>query len=110
MPELGTSSREAKRGHWEWIIKEQEESGRSGAAFCRERQISYQTFAYWKKRLSKDRPAARSKASFQELVVSPDALQPDGFELILGSVRIRVPARFDESALRRLLSVVSGSC
>jgi hypothetical protein len=43
-------SRQARR-KWQKLISEQEQSGQSVAAFCRERELGASHFWWWKKRL-----------------------------------------------------------
>lgn len=99
--------RDVKREQWKTVLREQKESGLSAAAFCRERGVSNQSFGYWKKRLAKPAPGA---ARFRELVVASGKSGDQFYEVVLGSVTIRVPSGFDDEDLRRLLSLVSGSC
>ena len=42
----------AKRTHWQAAVAQQELSGLSAAAFCREQGLSYQSFISWRKRLA----------------------------------------------------------
>ena len=104
-------SREENRIRWEGIVQQQSESGLSAAAFCREQQISYQSFGYWKRRLQRgdEQPLVQS-SRFQEVRIAPGP-EPEGmFEVILGAVTIRVPSRFAELDLQKILRVVAGGC
>ena len=122
-------SRGEKRRRWEGILSDQEASGLSAAAFCRERGLSYQTFGYWKKRLRPAHSSPSSSSSSPSLFPLSSVASQSGFrevcgfaqpaveafprclEIVLGGIVVRVPPRFEESDLRRVLSLVAGvSC
>lgn len=44
---------------------------------------------------------------FVELSSVPAAVSDDRFELVVGTFTIRVPSRFDDKMLRRLLAIIS---
>ncbi|MCB2157061.1 hypothetical protein KQI84_19460 [bacterium] len=102
--------REEKRRRWEGILVEQEGSGLSVAAFCRERGVNVQTFHYWKKRLRpKVREGALPNRSFQELELVEPAPSGHHLEIIVGDVTVRVPPAFAEEDLRRVLSILAAT-
>jgi len=97
------------------------ESGLTGAEFAREIGVKEGTLRHWKwylDRLTQTRRAAAlptRRPQFVELIAptagtsmtSGIVASPEPFELVLGNgQRIRVPARFDPNALRRLLDAV----
>ena len=43
-----------KRRFWEKALQDQERCGLTQARFCRERNLSYATFKYWKKKIEQD--------------------------------------------------------
>ena len=42
----------SKRAHWEPIIEHWKQSGMSQVSFCKENEINYCSFGYWKKIIS----------------------------------------------------------
>jgi ATP-dependent helicase YprA (DUF1998 family) len=106
--------REQAWAKWRDLVSEQEQSGQSVAAFCRDRELARSQFIYWKRRL---REAGR--APFVEVRLAPPGVGPREQARALGStsieVRLRngrsvmVAANFDARHLRALLAVVE-SC
>jgi hypothetical protein len=99
---------------WRELVSEQEQSGQSAAAFCRDRELAGSQFIYWKRRL---REAER--APFVEVQLAPTGAEPQvqarALESTTIEVRLRngrslmVPASFEARHLRALLAVVE-SC
>jgi hypothetical protein len=99
---------------WRDLVSEQEQSGQSAAAFCRDRELAGSQFIYWKRRL---REAGR--AAFVEVQLAQPGVESRVPTRALGSttieVRLRngrslmVAASFDAGHLRALLAVVE-SC
>lgn len=75
-----------RRVHWREILRRWESSGLSQAAFCRQRRIPVWRFAWWKKRLSAEGPAAGSV--FIPVRVAPSPAASSELELTLGSGRL----------------------
>ena len=106
--------REQAWAKWRDLVSEQEQSGQSVAAFCRDRELARSQFIYWKRRV---REAGR--APFVEVQLAPPGVGPREQARALGStsieVRLRngrslmVAASFDACHLRALLTVVE-SC
>ena len=99
-----------KQVKWQSLVAEQEESGQSGAAFCRARGLPESLFYYWKKRLREvpTRP-------FVEVQVVHPQLSRRPFRSAVGAtIEVRlsngrslmVAPEFDASHLRALLAVV----
>lgn len=98
---MGRRRSEERAVYWRGVISRQKASGQSIAAFCREEEIPPASFFSWRRRL------ARTAASTPQFVAVPIAPPSADFEVRLpGGVSISVPARFDESSLRRLLLAV----
>ena len=95
------------RGQWEAIIRSQEASGLSASAFCREHGVSYQSFCAWRKKLAEEKEAA---PRFQELVLADGNSANACFELVIGAVIVRIPPRFDENDLLRIVKLVAAGC
>jgi hypothetical protein len=127
---MGRESREA----WAKRVERWRDSGLTAKEFADEAGINARTLSYWKWRLGRDRrtdgerergPAAgprRRRAAttrpapvaFVEVVApasetppGPSAPAAEPFEITWPSgVRVRVPARFDDAALERLVQAV----
>jgi ATP-dependent helicase YprA (DUF1998 family) len=106
--------REQAQAKWRDLVAEQEQSGQSVAAFCRDRELAQTQLTYWKRRV---REAAR--APFVEVQLAQPGAEPRVQARALGSTTIEVRlkngrslmvgARFDARHLRALLAVME-SC
>ena len=106
--------REQAWAKWRDLVSEQEQSGQSVAAFCRDRELAQSQLIYWKRRLRET-----AKAPFVEVQLARPGVEPGVQAGALGSttieVRLRngrslmVGASFDAGHLRALLAVVE-SC
>jgi transposase-like protein len=102
--------REQAWAKWRDLVAEQEQSGLSVAAFCRDRELAQSQLTYWKRRV---REAA--KASFVEVQLAEPRVQARALGSTTIEVRLKngrslmVAARFDARHLRALLAVVE-SC
>lgn len=66
---MGRLRGEAVRRKWRELIAEQERSGGTVAAFCRERRLCAPNFFWWKRKL---RDEAERTPGFIELAVRPE--------------------------------------
>ena len=98
------------RATWAKRVERWGASGLSAAEFALEIGVNPRTLTYWKWKLG--RPEQRSAAprpEFVEVVPTASALRSGGASLdalevvLVGGVVIRVPARFDADALRRVV-------
>src|SRR5580704_526711 len=97
--EAGTTS-ETK---WTELIRQQQQSGLSVSAFCRDRGFSDQAFYYWRKRLSGCEPARFA------LVAACAATNRDEapIELLLATGdRLRIAPGADAVTLRTVLNIL----
>lgn len=78
-----TSSREQRRARWTEQIKAWQASGLSGAAFCREHELVYSQFIYWRKQLADEPDEATASGGFVALAFEEE--RPDNC-----GVRVRV--------------------
>ena len=63
------SERDVLRENWQRRVTQQQSSGLSAAKWCREQEVQYKSFLYWKDRLS---PVPKlSRSCFQELTGAP---------------------------------------
>ena len=89
-------------------------SGLSLAEYARQQGLTANRLYRWKRRLEPSRDMERALAvaapAFLPVrVVSPVVVSSAPFEIVLDDpVRVRVPADFDATALRRLLETVTG--
>lgn len=98
------------RATWAKRVERWIESGLPAAEFAAEIGVNARTLTYWKWKLG--RPEQRRVArrpEFVEVVPSASSRTPgstslDALEVVLGGgIVIRVPARFDADALRRVV-------
>jgi transposase-like protein len=90
----------SKRTEWERIIREQVESGQSGAAYCRERGVSDKLFSYWKRKLREKVGVRRTRF---ERVGAPTMIEltsPKG-------ISARVPADVSVTQLQMVVEALS---
>ncbi len=95
---------EEKRQEWQDKILQQENSGKSVSRWCREHQISYNRFVYWKRRLNSSTSLKRS--SFKEL---PDFPKEAGLKIEGRGICITLSDNFDDTILIRLIRAFGGS-
>ena len=102
-------SKQARR-KWQGLLSEQERSGESVAAFCRERQLCASHFYWWKKRLG-----ARGAEKFVEVKLAAAAPAPGTVgdprvEVVLKNGRsLRVGPGFDRELVRALAAVLESA-
>jgi transposase-like protein len=97
--EAGTTSEKK----WKALIREQQQSGLSVSAFCRDRGFSGQALYYWRKRLSGREPVRFA-------LVAADSATTTGaasIELLLTSGdRLRIAPGTDALTLRTVLNIL----
>src|SRR5258706_15736009 len=98
------------RATWAKRVERWSESGLPAAEFAAEIGVNARTLTYWKWKLGRpEQRRAAPKPEFVEVVPATssstsDVAPPDSLEVVLGGgVVIRVPARFDADALRRVV-------
>jgi hypothetical protein len=100
--------KEEERARWRGLLLEQTGSGKSIAAFCRDRSLAVWQFYGWKKRLrQKDGDQfVAVKVTETEVPAGTAALRGAPIEIRLSRGRsVMVEPAFDAGHLRRLLSV-----
>ena len=107
---------------WEQRVERWRDSGLTAKEFAAEVGCNVHTLTHWKWRLSAGARSATSAARsaevprFVEVVASASEPTtavtreaPAAFEVILASgIRVRVPPRFESTALRALMSALEG--
>ena len=103
---MGREASSERQRYWQDLIHQQQHSGLSIAAFCRQHDLSQPSFYAWRARLTNELPQMNSTAiSFVPL--SLPASRPAIFTVRLpNGVQLDVPSDFDEAALTRLVRVV----
>jgi transposase-like protein len=96
---------------WRDVIRRQEESGLSVAAFCREEQVPPASFFAWRKKLAEadqDENASRqAQVQFVPIELSPCTPSASNFEIVGPTgYRVLVPAQFEAESLREILCVL----
>jgi hypothetical protein len=89
------------------VLAEWSASGLSMAAFARREGLAGRRLRRWHSRLSRSEALPCGDAQFVSLAVDPLALAPQPICVVVGAVRIEVPAGFDEATLERLVRVLS---
>lgn len=105
---MGRRSSVERRRYWSDLIRRQQRSGKSVAAFCREQGVTAVSFYQWRTRLGRERsqlvPAEVSFVPLPLAQVMPT--RSSKFTVRLpNSVQVTVPSDLDQLALRRLLTV-----
>ena len=93
--------------HWSGVMKEQEASGLSVVAYCRQEGIKRWQFFDWRRRL---RDCDQSSGEFVRMSFrDEDGSAGCGIAVVVGRVRLELSAGFDESELRRALRIVESA-
>jgi len=97
-------TRGERRERWRALVQEHEQCGLSARAFCKDRNLSYQSFLAWRKRFAaaegdcSEADRERGEPLFSEVTYLSGAI-----EVVLGAVTVRVPPGFPEGELRAVL-------
>ena len=97
------------RAKWREVIFEQQQSGKSVAAYCQERGLRAWQFYEWKKRLRESEAAPFVEVEVKPVAKTtlPDAVHGQAIEVRLkGGRSLVVEAGFDAHHLRALLRVL----
>ena len=98
---------ELHREEWKGKIKKWSRSGKSGVKWCREYQISYSTFTYWKKRITQAKANPPSKKStFIEL--SDHSPRNIGIEIHCQKLSLKLHKDFDLPSLYKIIKLLQG--
>ena len=93
-----------KREDWAKLIAEQEGSGQTIRAYCKDHGVADHAFYYWRKRLQKSDPGQSKPVQFAllETVASAPALEL----LLVSGEQLRIWNGVDEVTFRLVLDVV----
>lgn len=93
---------EERREAWRQKIAQQEQSGQSVRAFCKEQGVREPAFYYWRQRLRKENTPIRFALVETEIACTA---KPKSIELVLATGdQLRIPS--DAATLRLVLSVL----
>ncbi len=93
-----------KSRDWEQKIHKQKQSGLSVSRWCRENQVPYNAFIYWKRRFVRVVPLERK--SFVELAENSSK---SGIQLECDGIKVIVEKGFDFSTLAKCLQALKSS-
>ena len=127
-PQSKAEDRQRQEEYWRQILDEQSKSGLTQREFCRRLSVPDHRFSWWKreieirdgKRPRPDKSKKRGRKPRSSIVpvkiAAPEPPSPQGgeessFEIVLPLGRIlRVPPRFEEKDLARLLQFLEERC
>jgi hypothetical protein len=97
------AEREEKQRFWKQHIEDWKSSNQTQAGYCRQYELSYDQFIYWKRKFRRD-----SKSSFIELklppVTPPKMIPPtSSLKVSVSRFQIAVEQGFDPEVLGRLV-------
>jgi len=97
--------------YWRGVIEDQEASGLSISAFCRQREVPAASFFSWRRKLAERRQSSEAEgtaAKFAPIELSaPDAVKRSGCEIVLpDGCRVIVPPQCSAGWLREVLMVL----
>jgi hypothetical protein len=95
---------------WQAHLRVWRNSGLSGAEYCRQHNLSYHTFTYWKRKIGIHREAPVHFVSVPAVRISPGTTSaPAALKIDLGNrIKIEVHDGFTAATLHRIVSVLSG--
>ena len=96
---------ENREGYWRERVAAHERSGLSVKQFCKQQEITEQTFYVWRKRLRNQAPMRF--ALVEAGVARPQVPAESGLELVLTTgERLRIGAGVDPTTLRKVLEAL----
>jgi transposase-like protein len=105
-----SKQRRRRREEQRRLIQEWKESGESAAAFAARIGVAGNTLYRWRSTMTDAAPKVPERALSRIVEVRAAVMLADTrFEIEVGVRRIRVPASFDETGLRRLLRVLEAA-
>jgi hypothetical protein len=93
-----------RKAEWEFKLENWRASGLSGAAWCRENDINYPVFMYWRRRI--EVPTQKEVSTFVELT-SP-LNQTTGIDVEYRGVTLHLSKDFDATTFQRCLQLLKG--
>ena len=104
MAQSRKAENQEKRRHWREHMDAWSTSGKTQTAYCREQNLSFHRFQYWKKRLHQP-----SRPAFIELKLGSQGREqsPAPLRLMVGGCQVAIERDFDPVALQQLIGVLS---
>lgn len=101
---------ETKRAQWLSLVEEQERSGLGQKEFCQEKQISLNTFSYYrgqylKRQQRPEKPSGEKFPPFVELSLPSMPVEPFRLSFPNG-ISLTLPHHFDHQQLKKLVEVL----
>lgn len=96
-----------EKAEWAARVEQWSQSGMSMAKWCRENQITYHKFLYWRDRF---RPVDTSdkKLGRNDFIQLSEDLSAGGLSIICNGCTVQLSSNFDERTLARCLRVLRG--
>ncbi|MGI9297929.1 MAG: IS66 family insertion sequence element accessory protein TnpA [Gammaproteobacteria bacterium] len=91
-----------KRSIWAKRVELQKKSGLIVAQWCRENNVNYDNFLYWKKRVADSSTPTLERSSFQEIEDNPFS----GISIEYKNVHIHLNKSFDVTCLLKCLEAI----
>lgn len=102
-----STSKEARKVKWQENLAQWQASGKSAATWCKEQEISHNTFCYWKNKL-KESPnnSVLNKNDFVEIADKPQ--NSSGIIIECQGIIIHLSKNFDPKTLMSCLHILRG--
>lgn len=102
-----STSREARKIKWQENLAQWQASGKSAAMWCKEQEISFNNFCYWKNKLKKSSNNSEfNKNDFVEISDKPQ--DSSGIIIECQGVNIHLSKNFDPKTLMSCLYTLRG--
>jgi hypothetical protein len=95
-----------KSQRWKDRIEQWQTSGKSITSWCKDNNISYNTFLYWRKRLDIGKEHSSQKQSSTFIELQDGGLAFSGIELQIEGISLHIYQQFDEATLIRCLRLL----
>lgn len=92
-----------QRQQWADRVESWRTSGKSVAEWCREHEVVYHKFLYWKDRFSQKKEKRSNSITTAFVEIPEDKTDRAGISLEYQGLRIRLSKRFDHSTLQSLI-------
>ena len=115
MSDAQQSKKLTERGaYWQKRVQEWEASELTQAAFCKEHNLSFDSFKKWRQRLSARATSSKRlrlvpiAAAVDQKAVNASVEQPKALTVHVGALRLDVPQGFDADHLTELVRTLQG--
>jgi len=94
---------ESERAAWNKQVQDWRESGQSIAAWCRQHDLAYHAFFYWRKRFAPETIATHSTPRKEFFELEDPGTEETGVHVECSGVRISLDRNFDEGCFLRCM-------